>query len=151
MHSEQRKQPDRRGDPTGPWDAFPPAGLRMRARRAEEHRRCYFVDRFSSATFAVVVVMLCLSLVDAVLTLYLINEGSDEINLLMNCLLQRGVLCFLVGKYILTAAGLPLLLIYKNQYLFGTRWRVGYMIPMIVVLYLMLIVYQTLLIVGYAG
>ena len=41
--------------------------------------------------------------------------------------------------------GLPLLLIFKNYYLFGTRFRVGYLIPLIVVMYLVLIGYQLVL------
>lgn len=151
MSRPQRSRPDRRKQPTRLWGAFPPAGLRMRARRAEEHRRRYFVDRFSPVMFVLVMALLCLSLVDAVLTLCLLAEGSNEVNPLMDHLLQRGTLNFLLGKYILTAAGLPLLLIYKNHYLFGTRWRVGYVIPLVVVLYLVLIAYQIFLIVGVAG
>ena len=58
---------------------------------------------------------------------------------------------FLIGKYVLTAVGLPLLLIFKNHCLFGTRFRVGYLILVIVALYLVLIAYQTILIVGFPG
>jgi hypothetical protein len=50
----------------------------------------------------------------------------------------------------LTVVGLPLLLIYQNHYLFGTRIRVGYMIPFTLVLYAVLIVYQIVLIREYA-
>ena len=53
----------------------------------------------------------------------------------MNRLLEHGVLPFLLGKYLLTVIGLPVLLIFKNYYLFGTRVRVGYLIPLLVVLY----------------
>ena len=95
--------------------------------------------------------MLILCLVDAVLTLMLLHCGSEEFNPLMGCLLEHGIRPFLIGKYVLTAVGLPLLLIYKNHYLFGTRFRVGYLIPIIVTLYLVLIAYQTFLIVGFPG
>ena len=43
-------------------------------------------------------------------------------------LLGRGHHAFLAGKYILTAAGLPFLVVFKNYRLFGTRFRVGYLV-----------------------
>ena len=147
---DQRTQSDRRKTPTSPWDAFPPAGRRMANRRASEHRRPYFVDRFSPAMFVFLLMLLITSLVDAILTIQLIEAGAKEINPLMDRLLERGVLPFLLGKYVLTVAGLPLLLIFKNHYLFGTRIRVGHLIPLIVALYLALIGYQLVLMQKYA-
>lgn len=123
----------------------------MRARRADEHRRHYFVDRFSAADFALILVILVFCVADAALTIHLLGIGAEESNPLMNHLLQRSTLSFLVGKYVLTVVGLPLLLIFKNYYLFGTRFRVGHCFPAIVVLYLMLVAYQLYLLLGPAG
>ena len=86
---EKRTQPDRRGKPTGLWGAFPPAGQRLRNRRTDEHRQPYFTDRFSSAMFILVVLLLAASIVDAVLTIHLLRAGADEINPLMDGLLDR--------------------------------------------------------------
>jgi hypothetical protein len=151
LNPERRQKPDRREVPTSVWGAFPPAGWRMRARRAEEHGRPYFVDRFAAPVLAAIVAVLALSTLDAVLTIHLVDAGSEEGNPLMGHLLNRGILPFLVGKYVLTAVGLPLLVIFKNHYLFATRFRVGYMIPAIVVLYALLIAYQVILIAGPCG
>ena len=115
---------------------------------AAEHRRAYFVDRFSATLFVQIIAVLILCVVDAVLTLALIHRGGEEFNPLMGCLLAHGMRPFLIGKYVLTAVGLPLLLIFKNHGLFGTRFRVGHLIPIIVALYLVLIAYQTILIMG---
>ncbi len=142
---DKRTKPDRRQQPTSPWGALPPAGRRMRNRRADEHRRPYFVDRFSPALLAFILMLLIASLLDAVLTIRLIESGGGEINPVMNRLLDHGVLPFLLGKYLLTVIGLPVLLIFKNYYLFGTRVRVGYLIPFLVALYAVLIGYQLLL------
>ena len=140
---ERRNVPDRRQKPTSPWGAFSWAGRRRQNRRADEHRRSYFVDCFSPAMLIGVLALVSASLVDAVLTVQLLNAGGKEINPLMDRLLAYGAGYFLLGKYLLTVAGLPLLLVFKNHYLFGTRLRVGHLIPVIVALYLMLIVYQT--------
>ena len=118
----------------------------MAHRRAGEHRRPYFVDRFSPAMLLVVLMLVLASMVDAILTVRVLQAGGDEINPVMDHLLNRGILPFVLGKYLLTVAGLPLLLIFKNHYLFGTRVRVGYLIPVIVALYLVLIGYQIVLI-----
>lgn len=148
---DQRTSPDRRQQPTSPWAAFPPAGQRMACRRASEHWRPYFVDRFSSVMFIVILMLIIASIADAILTIQLIAAGAREINPLMDHLLDYGILPFLIGKYVLTVAGLPVLLIFKNYYLFGTRLRVGYLIPLAVALYAILIGYQLALMNGYFG
>jgi hypothetical protein len=142
---DRRSQADRRLQPTSVWGALPPAGRRMRHRRAAEHRQAYFVDRFSPALLALLLALLLASIVDATLTIQVVAAGGREINPLMERLLAQGELPFLVGKYILTAVGLPLLLVFKNHYLFGTRFRVGYLIPAVVAMYAALISYQLIL------
>jgi len=148
---DKRIQSDRRSAPTSPWGAFPPAGYRMANRRISEHRQRYFVDRFSPAMFTFVLMLLMASIVDAILTIQLIQAGAAEINPVMDRLLDHGILPFVLGKYVLTVAGLPLLLIFKNYYLFGTRFRVGYLVPAIVAMYSVLIGYQLLLMHKYVG
>lgn len=148
---DRRTQADRRQEPTSPWRAFPPIGQRMQNRRADEQRRSYFVDRFSSAAFIVVLMLVIASIVDAVLTIQLLEAGGTEINPLMDRLIQHGVLPFFLVKYLLTVSGLPLLLIFKNFRLFGTRLRAGYLIPVAVTMYAVLIGYQLVLVRQYAG
>lgn len=142
----RRSQSDRRQTPTSPWAAFPPAGQRTKMRRTAEHRLPYFVDRFSFGMLLCILMLIIASLADASLTVHVLRGGGTEVNPLMDYLLGHGVTAFLVGKYLLTVVGLPLLLIFKNHYLFGTRLRVGYLIPVCVALYAVLIVYQIILI-----
>ena len=138
----QRRDPDRRRKPTSFWDAFRFAGRRVRNRRAAEHRQPYFVDRFSAMSFFWVLALLIFTVTDGVITLALVGRDCQELNPLMLYFLGKGPVCFLVGKYVLTAAGIPVLLIFKNYYLFGTPLRVGHLIPIFVLLYLALAVYQ---------
>jgi hypothetical protein len=143
---DRRNQADRRQEPTSPWAALPPAGQRMRNRRGAEHRQPYFTDRFSPAIFLAVLLLITATLVDAGLTVYVIYGGGAEVNPVMGWLLNHGVLAFVIGKYLLTVVGLPVLLIFRNYYLFGTRLRVGHLIPVSLVLYALLIGYQIMLI-----
>lgn len=149
--AEKRSGADRRRSPTGLSGCLPLAGRRKAQRRAEEHRQPYFVDRFSPMLLALVLMLLLASLIDAVLTIRLIQAGGTEINPLMDHLLSLGVLPFILGKYALTAIGLPLLVVFKNFYLFGTRFRVGYLFPVLLAMYGLLIGYQLVLMHRYVG
>jgi hypothetical protein len=147
----RREGPDRRKRPTSPWAAFRLRGRRRRHRRAEDHRRPYFVDRFGARTRVLVLLLALATLADGVLTLHLLDAGCEEANPLLDSLLREGAATFLVGKYVLTVAGLPLLLVFQNHYLFRTRFRVGYLLPLFVALYAVLLAYQCLLCVRAAG
>ena len=144
--ADRRDQADRRREPTSPWAALPPAGQRMTCRRADEERQPYYVDRFSAAMWAGVLMLVAASLIDAWLTLHVLSAGGVEVNPVMHRLLDHSIEAFLVGKYLLTVLGLPVLLIFKNHYLFGTRIRVGFLIPLAVALYALVIGYQIALI-----
>jgi hypothetical protein len=133
---------DRRKWPTRPWDAFRLAGRRSVVRRREDRQGAFFVDRFGLPTLVLTLAVLVLSLADGMLTLVLLGLNSEEVNPLMRLLLERGEWQFLLGKYLLTAAGLPLLVAYENWPLFGTRFRVGFLLPIIAGLYLVLLAYQ---------
>jgi hypothetical protein len=149
--AEQRAKSDRRKEPTSAWDAFRLAGRRMQNRRTDEHRLPYYVDRFSRGMLLCIFMLIFASLIDAGLTVHLLYAGGEEINPLMDRLLNHSIEAFVIGKYALTVVGLPLLLVFKNHYLFGTRLRVGHLIAVVVALYCVLIVYQVVLISRCAG
>lgn len=143
---DARGRSDRRRRPTSVWDAFRYRGRRRGPRREDERLRTYFADQIDSPTFVMAVLLLILTVVDGTNTLLLLGAGCEEINPAMGYLLNRGPLYFLLGKYVLTTAGLPFLLIFRNFTLFKTRFRVGYLIPVFVGLYLVLLGYQIALI-----
>ncbi len=146
---DRRCLPERRQQPTSAWDTLWGQGSRMWLRRASERGMPHFVDRFSPLTLACVLALLSLSIADAWITIELVDSGCSEINPLMARLLDWGVVPFLAIKYVLTAAGLPILLLYKNYYLFGTRLRVVYLIPTFVAMYVALLAYQAMLLAGH--
>ncbi|MGC8639339.1 MAG: DUF5658 family protein [Isosphaeraceae bacterium] len=139
---DHRFGPDRRGKPTGPLDAFRRAGRREKVRRAIERHDTYFVDRFDTYVLALIVSILGLTIVDGVLTIELLGPNCEEANPVMKYALQHGHGSFIVAKYVLTALGLPFLLVFKNHLMFGTRFRVGYVFPIFLLLYLLLVAYE---------
>jgi hypothetical protein len=141
-NGRRRSQTDRRARPTSPFDAFRLAGRRVSPRRRDEREGAFFVDRFDTSTLALVVSLLALTLADGVLTLELLSLHSEEANPFMKYLLHRGPLAFLLGKYLLTAFGLPVIVVCKNHPMFGSRFRVGFLLPVFIGLYAVLITYQ---------
>jgi hypothetical protein len=139
---DRRGRTDRRTLPTLPLDALRLSGRRTWPRREEERRGAFFVDRFDAMTLAMIVSLLALTIVDGVLTIELLDMNSEEVNPFMAHLLTRGNSAFLLGKYILTATGLPFIVVFKQYPMFGTRFRVGFLIPVFVSLYLALAFYQ---------
>jgi hypothetical protein len=133
---------DRRTRPTSPFDALRLRGRRLWPRREQERRGAYFVDRFDALTLAVIVTLLMLTIADGVLTIELLDTNSEEMNPVMARLLLHGHRAFLLGKYVLTAFGLPFIVVYKNYPMFGTRFRIGFLLPIFVGLYVVLIFYQ---------
>lgn len=136
---------DRRRRPTGPLDAFRPRGRRARVRRASERGQVHFFDRFHAAELACIVSILGLTIVDGLLTVELVGVHCEEANPVMKYMLNQGHGMFFIAKYILTALGMPFLLIFKNHLMFGTRFRVGFFFPVILALYLILVAYQIML------
>jgi Domain of unknown function (DUF5658) len=138
----ERGQGDRRQRPTKPLDALWCRGRRKAPRRSEERAGTYYVDRFSATTLAMIVSLLVLTIADGILTVELLDSHGQEVNPFMAYLLGRSRHAFFVGKYVLTAAGLPFLLVFKNYRLFGTRFRVGFLFPAFIGLYVVLLFYQ---------
>jgi len=123
-------------------DAFRLSGQRQRVRRGMEREGPFFTDGFDALTLRFIVAVLVLCIVDGVLTIELLDVNSEELNPVMRFLLDRGHLPFLAGKYVITAAGLPFLVVYKNWPFLGTRFRAGFLLPVFLSLYLGLLAYQ---------
>ena len=138
-NEELRLGPDRRHRPTSIWDAIIFGGRRGQVRRESERRQPHFLDHFPAMTLTWILLLLTLSVIDGLFTLVLIEAGCHEVNPLLRYFFAKGPVYFLMGKYVLTAAGLPVLV------LFNTRARSANLIPVFVSLYAFLIAYQLLL------
>jgi hypothetical protein len=98
-------------------------GRRAGGRREEDRRRVQYVDRYHHAHLSVIVLILFFSVLDAFLTLFLIDHGAIEVNPIMAYYLEVGPYAFLSVKYGLTSIGLILLLLFSNFVLRPVRVR----------------------------
>lgn len=78
-------------------------------------------ETHSPKTFAVIILIIILSITDAYLTLDLISRGAVELNPIMAYYLDHSDLTFFGMKYLLTCASIIVILIIKDLYLFKTK------------------------------
>lgn len=99
-------------------------GQRMSSRRVEDRRRIVTFDRYSPSLLISIVIVLSLSLLDALLTLILLSQGARELNPIMEYYLSHGPEVFLIVKYGLTVFSVLLIVLLKdalnNRYWFGS-------------------------------
>jgi len=82
---------------------------------------------------ATILAIVMFSVLDAFMTLELIHRGAKEINPVMAYYLSHGPLVFFSVKYFLTAGPILLVLVYKNVHLFGTRFQVKMILPILLI------------------
>ncbi len=125
-------------------------GKRKSVRRLGDNQKSYFLDHFSLKTFIIIISVVLLSVIDAILTLFLIHKGvAAEKNPIMSHYLKYGPLPFLTAKYLLTTTSVVLLLIYKNVYLFKTKIRAKYLFIVFFVIFASVVMWELYLIFRY--
>ena len=92
-------------------------GRRQDLRRASDKHRFVLYDRYSPKIFAAIMTILFLSVLDAFFTLYLISNGSTELNPIMAYALKSGPFTFFAVKYGLTGMAVVIFLLLKNTYI----------------------------------
>jgi Domain of unknown function (DUF5658) len=84
---------------------------RSAVRRAADRSRIVLLDQYNASMLLPVLLVLVLSVTDAVLTLFLLNHGAVEINPLMAYFIGKGPLVFLIAKYVLTAIAVMIMVL----------------------------------------
>jgi hypothetical protein len=121
-------------------------GRRRGVRRAEDRRRFIILDRYSPHLFAAIVGILCLSLLDALLTLSLIEHGATETNPVMDFFLKQGSLIFTSVKYLLTSLAVVIFLLVNHNVLPRTRFRVSSLFTFAIASFMIVVVWEIVLI-----
>ena len=89
---------------------------RKKIRRRNDLYKTSYFDQYRPALLVPIVLIIALSIVDAFLTLFLIDHGAREINPVMAYFLKFGPFTFMSVKYFLTCYSAILLLIFHNVY-----------------------------------
>jgi hypothetical protein len=89
-------------------------GKRRLVRRLEDRSKIFLVDQYSPKLFAAIIAIIFLSVIDALLTLFLMNHGAHEINPVMAYYITVGPYTFFTLKFALTIIGAITLLMFRN-------------------------------------
>lgn len=89
-------------------------GKRRLVRRLEDRNKVFLVDHYSPKLFAAIIAIIFLSVIDALLTLYLMNHGAYEVNPVMAYYINVGPYTFFTLKFALTIIGTITLLIFRD-------------------------------------
>lgn len=120
---ERRSNIDRRNEDPSLFCKYWFTGRRAIPRRQEDRCVPKKVDRYSNKILFIIILILVLSVLDAVFTLNLVEKGAKEMNPIMNYYLERSPMLFLWIKYLLTCASVLLVLYAKDYYIFRTKFK----------------------------
>lgn len=118
------------------YGAFNP---RRRRIRREEDRDRAFIDWYPKHLLVAATLIMCLSAVDGLFTVHLLNAGATELNPLLALLVHNDPIWFALGKVFLTAAGVTSLVVVSQSRLLE-KW------PMVWMIYALLCAYATLVV-----
>ena len=118
------------------------AGLR----RGRDREWSYRIDRHSSVSFAVILVIILLGVLDAIFTLDLVSHGAVELNPVMAYYLNHSPLLFFSVKHFLTCASILLILVNENVYLFKTKVQAKILFILFLILLTLVIQWELYLI-----
>jgi len=141
---ERRNAPDRRQIPSDLFSVYKVSGRQRRiARRREDNRKHLIADVYSSRLWLKLLSLYALSLIDAYLTILLINLGiAEEINPIMAFYLGYGSRSFVMIKVMFTAAPLFLLCLSKDFSMTKITLKSSIMIYLIIVIYELSIIFE---------
>jgi K+-sensing histidine kinase KdpD len=117
FHFDRRSGKDRRSHKMPEIKSLFIYGRRKKIRRQDDKCKITYFDHYSSALFVAIIIILFLNIIDALLTLYLIDHGATEINPVMAYFLNFGPLTFMSVKHFLICFSIIVLLIFNNVFL----------------------------------
>lgn len=122
---ERRSGHDRRAEGTPFFKFLFFGGKRQKLRRIEDSRRITVFDYYQPTLLVAILTVLCLSLLDAALTLMLLDKGAVELNPVMQYYITLGPVIFVVVKYSLTALALIIMVVLHA--IISARYRLGWL------------------------
>ena len=141
-YHEKRRGADRRQSKIPGLRYLIFGGRRKHVRREEDNNGIVIMDFYSQSLFALIIGILCLSLIDAAMTLHLIGHGAQEINPVMAYFLDKGTVTFISAKYILTSGAVIIILLVQNAYLPRLRIRSKNLFIFAIVAFALVVVWE---------
>lgn len=117
-------------------------GMRASVRRVGDRNRIVALDQYKPSLFAGILIVLILSIVDAMLTLTLVARGARELNPVMQYYLSHGPQVFLFVKYGLTALSLLIIIVLNETLISRFRISTGTLLHVFAALFGCVVIWQ---------
>jgi hypothetical protein len=117
FHFDRRSGKDRRSNEVPSAKSLFIHRKRKKVRRKDDKYKMSYLDQYDSRIFIAIVLLLFFSIIDAFLTLFLIDHGASEINPIMAYFLKFGPFTFVSVKYFFTSYSILVLLIFSNCFI----------------------------------
>jgi hypothetical protein len=141
---ELRQRTDRRVQRSKSLRHVMHKGRRENARRQTEVKQGYYTDRYEKWVGLCIVAITLMSMLDAFLTLNILDKGGIEVNPVMSALLAINTQAFLIGKFFVTVVCLLFALVHINFHVLRIL-PMKYILVSITIFYVFLIAYELLL------
>jgi hypothetical protein len=149
--TERRMGRERRTGRFGDLRWFLKTGRRRRVRRQADKRGLHLLDYYPPKLFPLLVVVLLLSITDAILTLYLIDNGAVELNPVMAYYLKLGPNIFMATKYMITASVVIIGVLLNYACVRFTRFNFGQILNVFAGCFVMVVAWELFLIVRFVN
>ena len=127
---------------------FSPGNRRMLRRKTDRHRFFLF-DYYSPKLFYSIVLVLMLSVTDALLTLWLVSEGAQELNPVMAYFLSQGPNVFLLSKYLLTSFSVVIVVLLNYMTFQRLRFPMGELLRVFAGCFAAVVIWEAFLLVRF--
>jgi len=144
---EKREGLDRRERKIPPLKYLIFGGRRKRIRRKEDKDKLIILDVYSNRIFVFAVIILALSAIDGLLTLYLISSGAQETNPFMSYLIAFNPRVYLAVKCTITTSAIIFLIVLRNYKSKLLGIRISKLLSTTALVLFLIIVYQLYMII----
>lgn len=124
-------------------------GRRRNLRRQADRRRFFLFDYYSPKLFYAIVLVLMLSVADALLTLLLVGEGARELNPVMAYFLAFGPNIFMISKYLLTSVSVVIVVLLNYIAIKRVGFSMGGLLRCFAGCFAAVVIWETVLLVRY--
>jgi hypothetical protein len=122
---------------------------RRNLRRKDDRCKIVLFDHYSAPIVGTVIVILLLSVADALMTLFLLSHGAVELNPLMAYFLEIGASAFMLVKYGLTVMSVMIVLLLNYVFVRHLNLHVRSLLNYFAGIFALVLVWELFLVVKY--
>ncbi len=149
LHIERRSGQDRRKNRFNLFRRPFSSRRRRSLRRKVDQLGFYLLDYYNPKIFYAVTLILLLSVADALLTLWLISAGAEELNPVMAYFLDISSNAFMMVKYLMTSTSVVIVVVLNYVFIQRIRLRSGDLLNYFAGCFAAVVTWEIILIVRY--